>query len=156
MSTKSTTVYNEKKDWVTGWFGQMLFTLVLVMGVFYMLNQRIDTLSKTVNDAPPPVMVFNIEKSLKTLIDDGMSTSEALLYTDTMMKVLKARGIIVIDVKSVLALPDGVKVELISQEDLYNVAQKYNVAPSRADKRDVENALKSVQEDVSELLNQIK
>jgi hypothetical protein len=100
-------------------------------------------------------MVFNIEKSLKTLMDDGMSTSNALLYTDTMMKVLKARGVIVIDVKSVLALPDGVRVELISQDDLYKIAEKYNVAPSTADKREVENALKNAQDDVKSLLSHI-
>jgi hypothetical protein len=156
MNTKSAVVYAEKNDWVTGWFGQMVFALVLVMGVFYILNQRIDILSKALNEAPPPVMVFNIEKSLKTLMDDGMSTSNALLYTDTMMKVLKERGIIVIDVKSVLALPAGMKVELISPDDLYKIAQKYNVAPSTADKREVDNALKSAQDDVNELLGQIK
>ncbi|MFT5715837.1 MAG: hypothetical protein ACI9T7_000010 [Oleiphilaceae bacterium] len=156
MDTESVATNAEKNDWVTGWFGQMVFALILVMGVFYILNQRIDILSQSVNEAPPPVMVFNIEKSLKTLMDDGMSTSNALLYTDTMMKVLKARGIIVIDVKSVLALPDGVNVELISQDDLYKVAAKFNVAPSTADRREVESALKSAQADVNELLGQIK
>jgi hypothetical protein len=155
MNSETVVVNAEKKDWVTGWFGQMVFALILVMGVFYILNQRIEILSKILNEAPPPVMVFNIEKSLKTLMDDGMSTSNALLYTDTMMKVLKARGVIVIDVKSVLALPDGVRVELISQDDLYKIAEKYNVAPSTADKREVENALKNAQDDVKSLLSHI-
>ena len=146
----------EKKDWFTGWFGQMVFSLVLVLGAFYMLNERIGKVSSSVNDAPPPVMVFNIEDSLNKLMEDGMSTTKALMYTDTMMKVLKARGVIVIDVKSVLALPDGVRVELISQDDLYKVADKYNVAPTKSDERDIENALKSVKQNVSELLSEIK
>jgi hypothetical protein len=122
------------------------------MGVYYMLNTRISILSEQIDSQPPSVMAMDLDGTLKTLMADGMSASKALLYTDTMMKILKKRGIIVIviDIKTVLSLPPGLQVEIIDEQELFTAAKKYGGSPSASDKKAIRQALNNAKNTLNE------
>lgn len=117
----------------------IIFIAVQIGVVAYFDSKIEEVREQTLSRAD--VMMFDSDKAMNELIKNGASATDALLYTNTMMKVLKAKGVLVIDAKAVLAVPESAKIDLIGEKELYQVARQLGLEPTDAERNDIKKLL---------------
>lgn len=122
----------------------LILTLLASASVYFLIDSKINSLDERLSSRSD-VMMLDMDGSIKKLIDDGMKPAESVLYINTMMKVLKAKGVLVVDAKSVLSVPESAKITLIDEEQLYAVAESLGLSPTDKDISDVEKAMDASQ-----------
>lgn len=122
----------------------LILTLLVSASVYFLADSKINALDERLSSRSD-VMMLDMDGSIKKLIDDGMKPAESVLYINTMMKVLKAKGVLVIDAKSVLSVPESAKIKLIDEEQLYAVAKSLGLSPTDKDISDVKEAMDASQ-----------
>lgn len=122
----------------------LVLTLLASLSVYFIMDSKINALDERLSSRSD-VMMLDMDSSIKKLIDDGMKPAESVLYINTMMKVLKAKGVLVVDAKSVLSVPESAKIALIDEEKLYTVAQSLGLSPTDEDISDVKEAMEASQ-----------
>ena len=118
----------------------LTLTLLASISVYLIMDSKIKEIDERLSSRSD-VMMLDMDGSIKKLIDDGMKPSESVLYINTMMKVLRAKGVLVVDAKSVLSVPESAKISLIDEEQLYAVAESLGLSPTDKDIEDVEEAM---------------
>lgn len=122
----------------------LTLTLLVSALVYFLMDSKINALDKRLSSRSD-VMMLDMDGSIKKLIDDGMKPAESVLYINTMMKVLKAKGVLVVDAKSVLSVPESAKITLIDEKQLYAVAESLGLSPTDKDISDVKEAMDASQ-----------
>jgi len=122
----------------------LTLTLLVSALVYFLMDSKINALDERLSSRSD-VMMLDMDGSIKKLIDDGMKPAESVLYINTMMKVLKAKGVLVVDAKSVLSVPESAKITLIDEKQLYAVAESLGLSPTDKDISDVKEAMDASQ-----------
>lgn len=122
----------------------LILTLLASASVYFLMDSKINSLDERLSSRSD-VMMLDMDGSIKKLIDGGMEPADSVLYINTMMKVLKAKGVLVVDAKSVLSVPESAKITLIDEEQLYAVAESLGLSPTDKDISDVEKAMDASQ-----------
>lgn len=122
----------------------LILTLLASASVYFLIDSKINSLDERLSSRSD-VMMLDMDGSIKKLIDDGMKPAESVLYINTMMKVLKAKGVLVVDAKSVLSVPESAKITLIDEKQLYAVAESLGLSPTDKDISDVKEAMDASQ-----------
>lgn len=135
-----------KKSLIDGWLLQVMFSAILVLVIYFELTTKIEHLESQLSQAPKNVYV-NTTDMLKSQLDKGESSQDALLYMQTYINVHKAMGYTVIEAESVLAFPDEEAATVIEKNALFEQADYLGVSLSPLQRRAIEQEMEKAKDE---------